>query len=170
MLMKLRYRATGRSMGKFKIPQKQIITPSRPDLYEDRCRSHCNCIVCGSDNPISLKLKFELRPDGSVCARFRGNSLFQGYKGILHGGIISTLLDATMTHCLFYHGVQAVTGNLQVHFLQPVPSDIPLIITAKISSYHSVLYYMESELIGNKRLLSRGQAKFMQTESVPSDT
>ena len=69
--------------------------------YDEQQKTHCNCIVCGAGNPISLGMKFEIKPNGSVGATFKGNSLFQGYRGIIHGGFISALLDATLTHCLF---------------------------------------------------------------------
>ncbi|MCP4606321.1 MAG: PaaI family thioesterase [Proteobacteria bacterium] len=130
--------------------------------YIEHQKSHCNCIVCGSDNPISLGLKFNVEPDGSVRTQFRGSSLFQGYKGILHGGIIAALLDATMTHCLFHQGVEAVTGDLQIRFLESVPCGSQLDLHGRLVSKFSPLYKLESELICDKRLMARAKANFMK--------
>jgi acyl-coenzyme A thioesterase PaaI-like protein len=35
---------------------------------------------------------------------------------MLHGGVISSILDGTMTNCLFAHGTVAVTAELRVRF------------------------------------------------------
>ena len=100
----------------------------------DMChKSHCNCIVCGSRNPVSLGLVFDVMADGTVSSQFRGSALMQGYDGILHGGIIAALLDASMTHCLFHLGVEAVTGTLDVRFVKPVPCDALLTVRASFA-------------------------------------
>ncbi len=140
-------------------PAKRIETTD----YDEHQKSHCSCIVCGTHNPISLKLKFSVQPDGSVFAQFKGNSLLQGYRGILHGGIVATLLDATMTHCLFYNGIQALTGDLQIRFLKPVPFNAQLQLRAKITTSFRPLYKVDSELTYNKQPMARAQAKFMET-------
>jgi acyl-coenzyme A thioesterase PaaI-like protein len=52
------------------------------------------CFVCGIENPIGLKLSFYTDDEGRCIARFRPREEHQGYPGHLHGGVISTLLDA----------------------------------------------------------------------------
>ena len=123
--------------------------------------SHNNCIVCGDNNPVSLGLRFEAESDGSVRSSFRGSSLFQGYSGILHGGIIATLLDSTMTHCLFHHGIKAVTGDIQVRFLKPVPFNSLLTLRAKLVSSYPPLYKLDSEVLCDKQVMARCQGRFM---------
>jgi uncharacterized protein (TIGR00369 family) len=129
--------------------------------YEHRRHSHCNCIVCGTANPASLHLRFKKGDDGSVYTVFKGNTLLQGYTGMLHGGIISSLLDAAMTHCLFHQNVEAVTGELNVRFLHPVPCDATLEIHARVASAHGILYRLESELVQANRKLAKASASFM---------
>jgi acyl-coenzyme A thioesterase PaaI-like protein len=109
-------------------------------------------------------LRFNIRSDGSVVSHFEGSSLFQGYRGIIHGGIVAALLDAAMTHCLFHHGIQALTGDLQVRFLNPIPHDARLDMRARIVEAIPPLYKLESGLIVGKRLMARGRGKFMRTE------
>ena len=84
---------------------------------------HADCVLCGSRNPLSLGLSFHPGDDGGVRTLFQAHSGLQGYKGILHGGVISSLLDAAMTHCLFHQGIEAVTGDLHVRFVKSVPCD-----------------------------------------------
>ena len=125
--------------------------------YTEHKKSHCNCIVCGSDNPISLGLRFDARPDGCVRSQFKGTSLFQGFRGIIHGGIIAALLDSAMTHCLFHHGVEALTGDLQVRFRKPVPFNSVLDLRASLVLASPPLYKLESMLFCNRELMARGR-------------
>ena len=53
--------------------------------------SHAGCMVCGEKDSLQLRFTAE---NHDVMARFQANSTWQGYQGALHGGMISTLLDA----------------------------------------------------------------------------
>jgi acyl-coenzyme A thioesterase PaaI-like protein len=59
-----------------------------------RQRAHPNCVVCGSSNEFGLQVEFETLEDGSVQATFGCDEKYEGYGGVLHGGVISSLLDA----------------------------------------------------------------------------
>ena len=54
-----------------------------------------HCFVCGEKNPNGLNLTFSFR-EGKVVTEFILHKTYQGYKDIVHGGIISTLLDESM--------------------------------------------------------------------------
>jgi acyl-coenzyme A thioesterase PaaI-like protein len=97
-----------------------------------------------------------------VCTKFQAYPGLQGYDGILHGGVIAALLDAAMTHCLFYRGVQAVTGDLRIQFLQPVPCNSLLDLRAKVLSVTPPLYCVKAELVFEQRVMAWAEAKFMQ--------
>jgi acyl-coenzyme A thioesterase PaaI-like protein len=96
-----------------------------------------------------------------VRARVLGHPGLQGYDGILHGGVISALLDEAMTHCLFHHGVKAVTGELRVRFLKPVPCQADLDLKAWLSSERPPLYRVKAELVHEQQVVARAEAKFM---------
>ncbi len=134
--------------------------------YAECQQSHCNCIVCGIRNPVSLGLSFTVNPDGSVSSQFSGSSLLQGYTGILHGGIISALLDASMTHCLFHLGIKAVTGRLDVRFVEPVPCETMSTVRASLMDSHPPLYKLKSVLTCERRVMARAQATFMRSTSL----
>jgi acyl-coenzyme A thioesterase PaaI-like protein len=51
------------------------------------------CFLCSIENPMGLKLFFYTDEQGRCVARHRSLEKHQGYPGILHGGIISALLD-----------------------------------------------------------------------------
>ena len=125
-------------------------------------KTHSHCLMCGDHNPLSFGLKFLPDERGGVFASFRGNSLLQGYDGILHGGIICGLLDAAMGHCLFHRNITAVTGELSIRFIMPVPYDANLTLRAWLVSETPPLYVLKGELIHAGKIMSSGEAKFMQ--------
>ncbi len=79
-----------------------------------------NCFACGTKNPYGLQLTFDYKDERIVC-EFTLPERFQGYPGIAHGGIVSTILDETMAHLLMNQNIYAVTGKLEVSFHRPVP-------------------------------------------------
>ena len=124
--------------------------------------NHSHCVMCGDLNQLSLRLKFVPDESGNVAASFQGHSLLQGYDGILHGGVISALLDAAMTHCLFHRNIEAVTGQLFVRFLASVPYDARVTLRARLVEATPPLYQLQAELGDGCSVLARADAKFMQ--------
>ncbi len=135
---------------------------SDPEIEKD----HEWCLLCGSRNPRSLRLKFEAG-EGGVRAEFTPGPDLQGYSRILHGGIVSALLDSAMTHCLFNSGIKAVTGDLHVRFLHSVLCNHPLEIRASIVSSRPPLFRLKSELLQGNKIMARAEAKFMRQEIKP---
>jgi len=124
--------------------------------------SHEECLICGYRNPWSLGMRFEPGEDGAVCGRFHGDARLQGYQGILHGGVLAALLDSAMAHCLFHRGVQGVTGDLRVRFVQPVSCATTLDVRAHLESATPPLYYLKAELLEDDRVMAWAEATFMQ--------
>ena len=50
------------------------------------------CFACGTENPIGLNLQF-YSEGSAVCTEISLNKVYEGWEGIAHGGIVSTLLD-----------------------------------------------------------------------------
>ena len=123
---------------------------------------HANCLMCGSKNPMSLGLKFSLDGNGITIASFQPNAGLQGYDRILHGGVICSLLDSVMTHCLFQNGIKAVTGDLKIKFLQSVSCFKALALSAFIEKDMNPLYIVKSKLTQNDELMAWAEAKFMK--------
>ena len=74
------------------------------------------CFACGHDNPIGLKLLFELDGEGRSVATFVPQRNFQGFSKVLHGGIVCTLLDEAMAWAMILHGYSGATVSLRVKF------------------------------------------------------
>jgi len=79
---------------------------------------YSQCFVCGEENESGLKVKF-LEENGKVKAEYVASDKFQGYKDVLHEGIISALLDEVMVKAVLAKGVLAVTCEMSIEFKQP---------------------------------------------------
>ena len=133
-----------------------------PPVYSiSAAHGHSQCLMCGEFNPCSLHLSFILADDGSVSARFNAHSRLQGYTGILHGGVIASLLDAAMTHCLFHHGIEAVTADLHVRYAQAIACDACLDIWAASIESRPPLFRLRGEIAQDGHLMAWSEAKFL---------
>ena len=79
------------------------------------------CFACGKDNPKGLHLEFSYSGE-KASAVFHCPVEYEGYPGMIHGGIISTLMDEAMAKIILAHGKKAVTARLITHFRHPVPT------------------------------------------------
>ena len=77
------------------------------------------CFACGVDNPIGLKIRFDV--DGDVCtAEFTPNENHVGFSDTVHGGIIYTILDDVTANILYQQGRKAHTAKCEIRYRQPV--------------------------------------------------
>jgi uncharacterized protein (TIGR00369 family) len=104
----------------------------------DRDRTESvGCFGCSMANARGLGLVFECF-DGRVEARTSLDETFAGYDGLVHGGIVSTLLDEAMGWAILeLAGRFAVTRSLAVDFRRPVFIDKPLKVHARIAGEES---------------------------------
>lgn len=128
--------------------------------------SHENCVVCGRKNPFSLGLEFQPAGGGTVECLFTGGPHLQGYDGILHGGVISTILDSAMAHCLLLQNIQAVTADLRVRFLHSIPCSSRVTVRAWLTCAVSTLYELKAEATVDGQVVAKAKAKFMQNGGV----
>jgi len=92
-----------------------------------------HCFVCGKDNPAGLRLDFTIDAVArSITTVFTPAKVHQGYEGVVHGGIISTVLDEAMTKLAFSLGMDAVTGRLTVRFKRPLMVGESITVTGRL--------------------------------------
>ena len=105
----------------------------RPRVPISTDKSAGLCIGCGQNNPLGLKLNFKW--DGKTTrAEFTPTKFYQGWPDIVHGGIITTMLDEAMGHATLFSGFfDFLTAAIQVNFKRPALIGEPLVITASIT-------------------------------------
>lgn len=121
------------------------------------------CFACGKDNPISLGLKFVNNGDNGVEAEFIPGQVHQGYEDIIHGGIVSTLLDEAMVTAIVNSGQEAFTAELKVRFKEEIRVGEKLMVTGYITGHKGRLIFTEGEICAKDgKIKARAKAKFMK--------
>ena len=120
------------------------------------------CFACGSDNPIGLGLQFEFSGENKVKAEFIPGEVHQGFDGIMHGGLVSTLLDEAMAKVINMKGIRGVTAEMKTRFKHPVKIGINLVVSGILKDRYKKIIYTEAELKDTSgKLYARAEAKFM---------
>jgi len=89
------------------------------------------CFGCGQKNPVGLKLRFKW--DGKMArAELTPGKLYQGWPGVIHGGILTCLLDEAMTYAARFKGINCITARMQIRFKRPALVNEILVITSSI--------------------------------------
>lgn len=102
-----------------------------PQVSIDTDMSDGFCFGCGQNNHIGLKLSFTW--DGkTVKTMFTPDKVYQGWRGIVHGGIITCMLDEAAAYAVFYRGAKCITARMTVQFKRPAEVEKPLVITASV--------------------------------------
>lgn len=102
-----------------------------PGLSKNKFISDDGCFACGKANPWGLHLEIDAR-EGIAQTQWIPKRRFQGYKDLLHGGIVATLLDEIMVYAAGSLGYVVATGELTVRFKKPIPVEKKLYIEGKV--------------------------------------
>ena len=114
---------------------------SEPEKLEDTGL----CFACGQNNPVGLKLKFNIISNQFIAKTIVDKN-YQSYGSIVHGGILTTMLDEAMGGYLFQTGEPAFTGRLEVRFRRPTPTGVPITIRGWVVNRKRNIVEMKSEI------------------------
>jgi uncharacterized protein (TIGR00369 family) len=106
-----------------------------------------SCFVCGESNSIGMKLRLET--DGRIVqTRFTPRAEHIGFKQVVHGGIIATLLDEVMVWaCAVKTKRFAFCAELNVRFLQPLPPGEEVVAVGElVANRRDKIFEAKSEL------------------------
>jgi acyl-coenzyme A thioesterase PaaI-like protein len=78
------------------------------------------CFACGADHPHGLKLQFRADGGSAVIADWTPSNIWEGFQGIIHGGIVSTVLDEAMSKAVATAAKPALTCHLEVRLRRHV--------------------------------------------------
>lgn len=129
-----------------------------------RRQFHPNCFVCSSQNERGLRLELERSSIDSVVGQFGCDRTLEGHSGLLHGGIISAVLDEAMASCLLADGHVAVTADFRVRFRHPVVTGQVATVRARISRSRPPVYELNAEIIQNGQVKTVAIGKFLEKD------
>ena len=126
-----------------------------------------SCFVCGELNSLGLKLNFET--DGKiVSARFVPRVEHIGFKGVVHGGLLSTVLDEIMVWaCAVETKKFAFCAELKVRFLQPAIPGEEIFASGELASNRRNKIFETRAELRNARgeILASATGKYLPIKS-----
>jgi acyl-coenzyme A thioesterase PaaI-like protein len=137
------------------------IAERRQLLVEMRNRHHEKCHVCSMSNKSGLRAEFNVCKNGEVEALIICEKTKEGYEDIVHGGIVASLLDGSMTNCLFSYGIAAVTGEITTRILHSVTTHAPIAVRARLEENRAPLYLLSAEISQSGRISAKAKGKFV---------
>ncbi|PIW11933.1 MAG: hypothetical protein COW35_04220 [Candidatus Infernicultor aquiphilus] len=120
------------------------------------------CFVCGKDNPIGLNITF-FKDKDKIRAEFIPESKHQGYKGIVHGGILFSILDEIMGRTAFINkGVMTLTVEINVKYRKKAPVGKKIIFTAQMTEDLGKMVEAQADArLEDGTLLTEARGKFI---------
>ncbi len=131
-------------------------------------RDNQKCFVCCTKNPAGLSVDFKIdKAEKSVHATFVPSDLHQGYEGIVHGGILSALLDEAMVKLAFKLGIPAVPAEMIVKFKAPSAPGEELFISGSIIEETKRLIQAEARIKRGPVVIAEAKGKLLKISSEP---
>ena len=154
---------------KYASKRKELETLQRSRINNISDRVHPNCVICSPANLRGLQLEFNLGADGSITATFTCDKALEGYPGVVHGGIVSSILDGAMGHCMFSRGQAVVTVELTTRFRHPVVTNQQATVFAHITRLSHPLCLLEAEIVQDGKVKATAKGKFFnqREKSIP---
>jgi uncharacterized protein (TIGR00369 family) len=121
------------------------------------------CFACGKDNSQGMHLKFVHDPKRECfTCRFRLSNRYTGPPGYCHGGIIATILDDAMGKLNKLRQVTAVTAQMSIDFLKPVPLNQRLRVESRELRVNGRRHFNMAEITSEKgEVLARSRGVFV---------
>jgi acyl-coenzyme A thioesterase PaaI-like protein len=104
------------------------------------------CFVCGRSNPIGLYMRFYTDADGCVYADYTPREEHQSYPNVMHGGLVTAMLDELIGRTAIASDLWCMTAKLEVRFKKPVPIGAPLKLKGEITRKTSRLLEGHGEI------------------------
>jgi acyl-coenzyme A thioesterase PaaI-like protein len=104
------------------------------------------CYVCGTENDAGLRLPFRKDESGGSRADFVARPEHAGWPGIIHGGLLFTLMDEAVAWACTYAGSRCVTAKAEARFRVAAQVGTPLVITGRVTRRTSRALRAHSEI------------------------
>jgi acyl-coenzyme A thioesterase PaaI-like protein len=110
-----------------------------------------SCFVCGRENPVGLKVRWDQHPEaGEIRGTVTVPEHFNGYPGVTHGGIVAAIVDETAGRTILMDGGfedLMVTAKLEVTYRRPTPTGVPLQVVGRLLRRAGSRAEAEAELL-----------------------
>jgi acyl-coenzyme A thioesterase PaaI-like protein len=130
--------------------------------------AHSRCFACGGLNTEGLGLIFE-KVDNKVFCRTSLDSRFQSYDGIVHGGILASIADATMINLVHEEfGGRPLTGRLEIRYKASIHVGDEITVEASIVRAKIFIVWAYCRIAVGNRLCAEANATFKINQEIRS--
>jgi uncharacterized protein (TIGR00369 family) len=112
----------------------------------DPVKNDNRCFVCGTDNPIGLKLNFS-EISGGAYTELRFSHDYEGWSGIVHGGILSSVIDEAMVKAAGMTGLRCVTAELGIRYKKPCYTETGYELRGKVTAIRNRIVHTEGTIM-----------------------
>lgn len=121
------------------------------------------CLVCGRANPHGLQLSLHVEPgSGIVRTRFTPRPEHIGFEGIVHGGVLATVVDEAMVWAATWEGKRfCVCGEMSIRFRASGRIGNGLEVTARVVSSRKRLIETTAEIRSGEGLVATANGKYV---------
>ena len=118
---------------------------------DDKFRDDRTCFVCGEKNPAGLKLRLRMdQARGESNSEVTFAAHFQGWAGIVHGGLVATVLDEAMIYAAGSKDLKCVTGEITVRYVKPALTGVTYALKGRFLEDQGRIVLAESVLVGGE--------------------
>lgn len=126
------------------------------------------CFVCGKENPGGLQAVFHQDAEArSAYCELSLAETFQGWQGIIHGGMLATLLDETAIYACRNEFDRVVTAELQVKYKQPARVGVNLRVFAKVRERKRNIFTVDAEARQEEQLIAQAEVRVFALAEKP---
>jgi uncharacterized protein (TIGR00369 family) len=129
------------------------------DIRDDR-----TCFICGEKNPIGLKLRLRVDSDlGQSSADVKFPEDFQGWAGVVHGGLVAAVLDEALIYAAGAKGIKCVTGEITVRYVKPTLTGVLYSLVGRLVEDQGRIVLAEGRLVdGEGQEVARASGKLFR--------
>jgi len=125
-----------------------------------------HCFVCGPRNSSGLHIPVKKHVEGHTCSfTWAPGPAYQSYAGIVHGGILCTLMDEAMGYAVMgaKNELTVVTADMQIRYLKPTPIGVPLKFAATLVGQRKNMYFARASVIlPDGTILAEAEGRFAE--------
>jgi len=121
-----------------------------------------NCYGCSPNNPIGLKICFEVK-ENLVIGEFQSNKNHEGPPGLIHGGIIAAILDEALAYAARYLSEYDIrTMKETITFRKAVKVGEQLRVEARILEEKSRAFILSAKVFYQDNIIAEAEGTLLK--------